>query len=113
MGGGAVSTAAVAEKTEAAKSSSKVNYVTKKDAQTVATGGCASADSKVGTNCAGAAPVTITTRGASVKQTLAVNDSAIAAPPHDLSHAHTAPASEEVINTRRKTRSIAANLNGT
>ncbi|XP_065225364.1 serine-rich adhesin for platelets-like isoform X2 [Planococcus citri] len=56
----------------------------------------------------GTAATTITTRGNSVKQTQhLINDSAIAAPPQDISHTHTVPVSEEVINTRRKTRSVA------
>lgn len=102
-----------AEKGEG-KSVTKINCVTKKEAVslTPATSICNSVvDAKAGVGVALATNATITTRGNSVKQTHLLNDSAIATPPQDVSHTHTIPASEEVINTRRKTRSV-ANSNG-
>lgn len=97
------------------KSISKLNCVTKKEivsqiTTNATTNSIIDTKSNNGTNFAPNA-ATVTTRGNSVKQSHLINDSAIAAPPQDISHTHTVPVSEEVINTRRKTRSV-ANSNG-
>lgn len=98
------------------KSISKLNCVTKKEIvsqiTTNSTNSIIDTKTNNGTNFApSTATSTVTTRGNSVKQTHLINDSSIAAPPQDISHTHTVPVSEEVINTRRKTRSV-ANSNG-